>query len=87
MFNSKIIILEKINNKKRVSRLFGHPPDGMQTVTIISESGLFELVGKSRKPEAKAFRKWVNKEVLPTIRKTGAYMTPLLGKTILRISH
>ena len=42
-------------------------------VNIINESGLYALVFKSRKPEAKAFRKWVTSEVLPTIRKTGQY--------------
>lgn len=50
---------------------------GMQNHTIISESGLYALVFKSRKPEAKEFRKWVTKEVLPQIRKTGSYaLTP-----------
>lgn len=43
---------------------------------IISESGLYALIFKSRKPEAKAFRKWVTAEVLPTIRKKGFYKTP-----------
>lgn len=46
---------------------------GEQTVLIISESGLYALIFKSRKPEAKAFRKWVTSEVLPTLRKTGKY--------------
>ncbi len=40
---------------------------------IINESGLYTLIIRSNKPEAKAFRKWVTKEVLPTIRKTGGY--------------
>ena len=40
---------------------------------IINESGLYTLIIRSNKPEAKAFRKWVTKEVLPTIRKTGSY--------------
>lgn len=46
---------------------------GDQTVTIISESGLYHAILKSRKPEAKTFRRWVTHEVLPTIRKTGGY--------------
>lgn len=41
--------------------------------SIISESGLYALVFKSRKPEAKRFRKWVTSEVLPAIRKVGSY--------------
>lgn len=48
-------------------------PSGEQAMTIVSESGLYSLIFRSRKPEAKAFRKWVTSEVLPSIRKTGRY--------------
>lgn len=44
-----------------------------QTINIINESGLYSLILTSRKPEAKAFKKWVTSEVLPSIRKTGRY--------------
>jgi prophage antirepressor-like protein len=44
-------------------------------MTLISESGLYTLVLRSNKPEAKAFRKWVTSEVLPSIRKRGVYAT------------
>jgi len=40
---------------------------------IINESGLYELIFASRKPEAKIFKKWIKQEVLPSIRKTGSY--------------
>ena len=50
-----------------------HTPGGSQKVTVINESGLYALVLTSRKPEAKAFKKWVTSEVLPSIRKTGGY--------------
>ena len=43
------------------------------TMTLISESGLYTLVMRSNKPEAKVFRKWVTSEVLPSIRMTGGY--------------
>lgn len=46
---------------------------GMQTMSIINESGLYSLIFRSNKPEAKVFRKWVTSEVLPTIRKKGYY--------------
>jgi prophage antirepressor-like protein len=60
-----------------------HTPGGTQNVTIISESGLYSVILRSDKPQAKPFRKWVTSEVLPTIRKHGAYMTPdVLEKTI-----
>lgn len=49
---------------------------GRQNMNIINESGLYNVILRSDKPEAKPFRKWVTAEVLPTIRKHGAYMTP-----------
>lgn len=42
-------------------------------MSIINESGLYSLVLRSRKPEAKKFKKWITSEVLPSIRKTGSY--------------
>jgi toxin-antitoxin system, toxin component, bro family len=45
----------------------------IQAKTVISESGLYSVIFKSRKPEAKVFKKWVTAEVLPAIRKTGGY--------------
>ena len=48
-------------------------PSGTQQVSIVNESGLYHLIFQSRKPEAKAFRKWVTSEVLPSLRKTGKY--------------
>ena len=56
---------------------------GIQEVTIINESGLYSVILRSDKPQAKPFRKWVTGEVLPSIRKHGAYMTPdVLEQTI-----
>jgi anti-repressor protein len=52
-----------------------HTLGGDQEMTIINESGLYNVILRSDKPEAKPFRKWVTAEVLPTIRKHGAYMT------------
>lgn len=49
--------------------------NGGKAPLIISEPGLYRLVVKSRKPEAKEFQRWVTHEVLPSIRKHGAYMT------------
>lgn len=47
-----------------------------QEMITISESGLYTLIIRSNKPEAKKFRKWVTAEVLPAIRKTGTYTMP-----------
>ena len=61
-------------------------PDAMgrtQDTTIINEDGLYDVILESRKPEAKAFRKWITSNVLPSIRKHGAYMTPeVIEKTL-----
>jgi len=48
-------------------------PSGDQEMLVINESGLYSAILKSRKPEAKRFKRWVTSEVLPAIRKTGAY--------------
>ena len=51
-------------------------PGGEQDMSIINESGLYALIIRSNKSEAKNFRKWITSEVLPSIRKTGEYATP-----------
>lgn len=48
-------------------------PGGAQEMSIISEPGLYSLILRSRKPEAKAFKRWVTHDILPSIRKTGGY--------------
>lgn len=53
-----------------------HTQGGEQEVSIITEAGLYSLIMASKKPEAKAFKRWVTHEVLPTIRKHGMYATP-----------
>jgi prophage antirepressor-like protein len=56
---------------KGVNELF--TPGGKQNIAIINESGLYSLMLKSKLPGAKKFKRWVTSEVLPSIRKTGAY--------------
>jgi prophage antirepressor-like protein len=57
---------------------------GVQKVLTVSEGGLYDLIFKSRKPEAKPFKKWVTHELIPTIRKTGAYITDRANPVMLR---
>ena len=52
-------------------------PGGQQEMSVVNESGLYNLVLGSRKPEAKRFKRWITHEVLPSIRKTGAYASPM----------
>lgn len=51
-------------------------PGGKQETWIINESGLYNMILRSDKPQAKPFRKWVTSKVLPAIRKHGGYLTP-----------
>lgn len=51
-------------------------PGGPQEMSIISEPGLYSLILRSRKPEAKAFKRWITHEVIPSIRHHGGYLTP-----------
>lgn len=66
---------------------------GIQEMTIINESGLYSLVLSSKLPAAKQFKRWITAEVIPSIRKHGAYMTPAILEaailnpdTIIRIA-
>ena len=76
--------LEIGNNRDALSRLDADEKDvastdtlgGKQEMSIVNEAGLYSLVLGSRKPEAKAFKRWITHEVIPSIRKHGAYMTP-----------
>ena len=52
-------------------------PSGKQNMTIINESGLYALIFGSKLESAKRFKHWVTSEVLPAIRKTGAYQKPM----------
>lgn len=48
-------------------------PGGTQSMTVVWEPGVYQLLSKSRKPNAKPFQKWLFEEVLPSIRETGGY--------------
>lgn len=54
-----------------------------RNMTIINESGLYSLILSSKLPAAKEFKRWVTKEVLPSIRKNGAYLTVEKAKQII----
>ena len=70
--NSRDAIFKHVDAEdKRVSRFA--TPSGEQEMTVINESGLYSLALSSKLPSAKAFKRWVTSEVLPSIRKTGGY--------------
>jgi len=65
---------------------------GKQEIAIVNEPGLYRLIFKSRKKEAEQFKHWVLHEVLPAIRKTGAYVVPnraleAIGKILLAVKE
>ena len=71
------IATSRLDEDERAKFNLGRQGDG----TIINESGLYSLVLGSRKPEAKTFKRWITHDIIPTIRKTGGYMTDeLLAK-------
>jgi prophage antirepressor-like protein len=58
---------------------------GKQGVNVVTESGLYALIFKSRKAAARRFRKWVTAEVLPALRRSGAYRLSHMGDTKLAV--
>ena len=62
-------------NKEVISNYPLETAGGIQQALFVNEDGLYDVILDSRKPEAKMFRKWVTSDVLPTIRKTGGYIT------------
>lgn len=63
-----------------------HPmdtPGGKQTILIVNESGLYNVILRSDKAEAKRFKRWVTHEVLPAIRKHGGYLSPAKIEEVL----
>lgn len=59
-------------------------PGGMQKLPVINESGLYSLVLSSKLPRAKAFKRWITSEVIPSIRKRGMYATAETAEQMLQ---
>lgn len=62
------------NDEVSTTQIVRSSSGGNPNITIINESGLYSATLKSRKPEAKQFKKWVTSDVLPSIRKNGGYI-------------
>ena len=88
--NTTQSILNNVENEdKRKLEELDNLQDRLTTyhdkITIyINESGLYNLILKSQKPEAKQFKQWVTSEVLPSIRKTGSYSMALVPQVMIR---
>lgn len=75
--NSRMALDRLDDDEKGVSSI--DTLGGPQEMTVVNESGLYSLILGSRKPQAKAFKRWVTHEVLPSIRRTGRYESPGAG--------
>jgi len=79
--NSRMALERLDDDEKGVSSI--DTLGGQQRMQIVNEAGLYSLVLSSRKPEAKAFKRWITHEVIPSIRKYGLYATPDTVEKIL----
>lgn len=73
--NSRDAVARLDTDEKNTVVLTDGTPGNPQK-TVVNEPGLYTLILGSRKPEAKAFKRWVTHEVIPSVRKHGAYITP-----------
>jgi anti-repressor protein len=71
--NARMAAVRLDEDEKGVSTVY--TLGGPQQLSVISESGLYNIILLSRKPDAKQFKRWVTREVLPSIRKHGVYAT------------
>lgn len=60
-----------------VAATLANSEGGNPHLNVINESGLYSLILRSRKPEARTFKRWITREVIPSIRKTGSYGQPV----------
>ncbi|MNY83858.1 hypothetical protein D3C78_00010 [compost metagenome] len=85
--NTSKAIGDHLDEDERSTITNSESRNGGGKLVIISESGLYALVLRSRKPEARKFAKWVTSEVLPSIRKTGSYGQPAYDPDQIALAH
>lgn len=88
--NSRQAVIRLDDDEKGV--ISTDTPGGKQEMNIVNEPGLYSLVLGSRKPEAKAFKRWITHEVLPSVRRTGTYSVDMDQRSLtvddyLRAAH
>lgn len=72
--NTTLFVKRLDEDEKSITLISNEGIRGNPNMTIVSEPGLYALVLGSRKPEAKAFKRWITHEVIPSIRKSGGYI-------------
>ena len=73
--NARDALAKHVDDEDRDTVAFRDGTSGNPNLSVINESGVYSLILASKLPEAKKFKRWVTSEVLPAIRKHGAYMT------------
>ncbi|QEK11658.1 hypothetical protein FQB35_04385 [Crassaminicella thermophila] len=76
--NASKAVMVHVDDDDKIKEMIAHSQNGNMVksqTTLINESGLYSLILSSKLPNAKKFKRWVTSEVLPSIRKHGAYMT------------
>ena len=74
--NSRKALADHVDEEDKNTVTIRDGIQGNPNMTVINESGVYSLVFGSKLPTAKAFKRWVTSEVLPSIRKTGSYHKP-----------
>ena len=82
--NPRKAIIDHIDQEDKNTVTIRDGIRGNPNQVVINESGLYSLILRSKLPLAKQFKRWATSEVLPSIRKHGAYMTP---QTIKKTAH
>lgn len=91
LFNQNIIDSETIENADDLKGTISVPLENTTNISnrgmkFINESGLYTLIARSNKPEARKFQRWVTSEVLPSIRKTGSYGLQVTKEDLLKLN-
>ena len=76
-----------LDDDERATTLISSEGGQQRPTNIISEPGLYSLILRSRKPQAKAFKRWITHEVIPAIRKTGKYELGTLDDPLAEIER
>lgn len=79
--NSRVAVAALDEDEKGVSKVY--TLGGEQQMTVVNEAGMYQLVIRSNLPAAKAFKRWITHEVIPTIRRHGAYATETTIESII----
>lgn len=79
--NSRVAVASLDEDEKGVSKVY--TLGGEQQMTVVNEAGMYQLVIRSNLPAAKAFKRWITHEVIPTIRRHGAYVTETTIESII----